>query len=100
MASRYVIVDRETAMLLPPDLKEWVAGNDLVHFVVEAVGMCDMGKAQVNRRGTGDPQYPPSMMLALLIYSYASGTFSSRGIERLVGRWCAMRAFKADPLPE
>ena len=30
-----------------------------------------MGKAQVNSRGTGDRQYPPSMMLALLIYSYA-----------------------------
>jgi transposase len=100
MASRYVNVDRETAMLLPPDLKEWVAGNDLVHFVVEAVGMCDMGKAQVNSRGTGDRQYPPSMMLALLIYSYASGTFSSRRIERQSYESVAVRYVCANTHPD
>jgi transposase len=100
MASRYVNVDRETAMLLPPDLKEWVAGNDLVHFVVEAVGMCDMGKAQVNSRGTGDRQYPPSMMLALLIYSYATGTFSSRGIERQSYESVAVRYVCANTHPD
>jgi transposase len=100
MASRYVIVDRETAMLLPPDLKEWVAGNDLVHLVVEAVGMCEMGKAQINSRGTGDRQYPPAMMLALLIYSYASGTFSSRGIERQSYESVAVRYVCANTHPD
>lgn len=24
-------------MLLPPDLREWVAADDMVHFVIEAV---------------------------------------------------------------
>ena len=87
-------------MLLPPDLKEWVAGNDLVHFVVEAVGMCDMGKAEVNSRGTGDRQYPPWMMLALLIYSYASGTFSSRRIERQSYESVAVRYVCANTHPD
>ena len=30
-------------------------------------------KVTVNKRGTGDEQYPPEIMLALLVYSYATG---------------------------
>lgn len=69
-------------MLLPPDLKEWVADNDLAKFVLEAVEVTDTSRAALNLRGSGSEQYPPTMMLALLIYCYATGTFSSRRIER------------------
>lgn len=37
MRTRLVNVDRNTTMLLPPDLREWVAADDMVHFVIEAV---------------------------------------------------------------
>ena len=40
MGARFVSVDRETPMLLPPlppDLRDWVPEDDLVHFVIEAV---------------------------------------------------------------
>jgi transposase len=83
MSAKYVNVDRETPMLLPPDLREWVAGNDLALFIVEAVESTDLRLARVNARGTGDAQYPPTMLLGLLIYGYATGVFSSRGLERL-----------------
>lgn len=69
-------------MLLPPDLREWVADNELAHLVLEAVELCDLRGARLNVRGSGDEQYPPTMMLALLIYAYATGLFSSRRIER------------------
>jgi len=36
----------------------------------------------VNTRGTGSAQFPPSMMLSLLIYNYAVGRMSSRQIEK------------------
>jgi transposase len=36
---------------------------------------------KVNKRGSGSEQYPPEMMLALLIYSYVTGRFGSRTIE-------------------
>ena len=42
----------------------------------------DLSSFQVNWRGTGSAQYPPSMMLALLIYCYTTGRFSSREIEQ------------------
>ncbi len=33
MGARIVSVDRDTPMLLPPDLRDWVPEDDLVHFV-------------------------------------------------------------------
>ena len=36
---------------------------------------------RVNQRGSGNDQYPPSMMLSLLIYCYATGRMGSRQIE-------------------
>ena len=74
-------------MLLPPDLREWVPEDDLVHFVIEAVDRLPLESFRVNHRGTGAKQFPPHMMLALLIYSYANGLFSSRKIERATVTW-------------
>jgi transposase len=82
MGARFVSVDHDTPLLMPPDLREWVPQDHLVHFIMEAVGLLDLRDAKINERGTGSRQYPPSLMLGLLIYSYATGTFSSRQIER------------------
>lgn len=67
-------------MLLAVDLREWVPGDDLVHFVIEAVDSMQLPSMAVNRRGTGSEQYPLRMMLALLVYCYSMGVFSSRGL--------------------
>ena len=69
-------------MLLPPDLREWIPENSMVHFIIDAVETLDIRGFCVNERGSGSPQYPPSMMLALLVYCYATGRFSSREIEQ------------------
>ena len=68
MSAKFVNVDRHTGYLLQPDLRDWVQDNDLAQFVLEAVEATDLRSAAVNERGTGSPQYPPSMILALLIY--------------------------------
>lgn len=100
MSARFVNVDRDTPMLLPPDLRDWVPEDDLVHFVIEAVGRLGVDVFQVNHRGSGDEQYPPQMMLALLIYSYAHGTFSSRKIEEATYRNVAVRFLTGDTHPD
>jgi hypothetical protein len=56
---RFVEVDRNTPMLLPVDLRDWVPEDDLVHFVIEAVRTLPTGQLVVNERGTGYAQYPP-----------------------------------------
>ena len=99
MSARFKNVDRNTPMLLPPDLRDWVDESDLVHFVLEAVDRLLLSEFKINQRGTGDRQFPPHMMLALLIYSYANGIFSSRKIERASYRDVAVRYLTANRRP-
>lgn len=81
MAARFVNLDRQTPMFLPCDLREWVPDDHIVHFIIDAVEQIPTAHFKVNDRGTGSEQYPPTMMLALLIYCYATGRFGSRTIE-------------------
>jgi transposase len=92
--------DRGQQLLLPPDLREWVPEDDLAHFVIEAVERVGLGAFKVNWQGTGKAQYHPRLMLALLIYCYANGIFSSRRIERATHRDVAVRFVAADQHPD
>ena len=92
--------DRDQAFLLPPDLRDWIPSDDLAHFVIEAVERVDLGAFKVNHRGTGSAQYHPRMMLALLIYCYANGIFSSRRIERATHRDIGVRFVAANRHPD
>ncbi|MEQ1473957.1 MAG: IS1182 family transposase [Candidatus Acidiferrum sp.] len=100
MATRFVVIDRQTPMFLPPALQEWVAENDLAKFVLEAVELSDLRTAAVNVRGSGSEQYPPSMMMGLILYSYATGLFSSRRIERSTYDSIAARYLCANTHPD
>jgi transposase len=100
MAERFVEVDRNRPMWLPADLRDWVPEDDLVHFVIEAVKTLPGGEFMVNERGSGYAQYPPSMMLALLIYCYGNGIFSSRRIERATYRDLGVRFLTGDTHPD
>jgi transposase len=75
MSVRFVNIDHDTPLLLPPDLRDWVSEDHMVHFIMDAVKALDLSRARTNQRGTGHAQYPPSMMLGLLIYCYATGGF-------------------------
>ena len=79
---RFVPSDRSQPFLMPPDLREWVPEDDLVHFIIEAVERVDMKKFAVNQSGSGSAQYDPRMMLALMIYCYANRIMASRKIEQ------------------
>jgi transposase len=100
MATRFVNIDRDTPLLLPPDLRDWVPADHLAHFILDAVEALDLRQVKVNTRGTGDAQYPPTMLLGLLIYSYATGTFGSRRIERSTFENVAVRLLTADTHPD
>jgi transposase len=100
MAARFVCIDRDTPLLLPPDMRDWVPANHLVHFILDAVDALDLRQVKVNTRGTGDKQYPPRMLLAALIYSYATGVFGSRRIESSTYDSVPMRVLTADTHPD
>ena len=98
--SNFVGGNRDQPFLLPPDLRDWIPEDDLAHFVLEAVERVDITHFKVNARGTGDAQYHPRMMLALLIYCYANGIFSSRRIERATHRDIGVRYIAANTHPD
>jgi transposase len=100
MPARFVNIDRDTPLLLPPNLRDWVPEDHLVHFILDAVAALDLRQLKVNHRGTGSEQYPPTMLLALLIYSYATGTFSSRRIEQSTFDSVPVRLLTADTHPD
>lgn len=98
--AKFISIDRDTELLLPPNLRDWVPANHLVHFVMDAVDLIDVNEAQVNERGTGSAQYPPRLLLGLLVYCYATGVFSSRQIERASYENVAVRLLCADTHPD
>ena len=84
MAQNFIDCDREQSFLLPPSLRDWVPAGHLVWTVLAAVGEMDLTAFYRAYRddGHGRPAYDPAMMVALLLYAYARGNPSSRGIER------------------
>ena len=100
MAARFVNIDYDTPLILPPNLRDWVPAGHLAHFILDAVAEMDLRQIKVNERGTGSEQYPPRMLLALLLYCYATGVFSSRRIEQASHDSVPVRMMCADTHPD
>jgi transposase len=69
------------------------------YTTLESPDVLDVSAARLNQRGTGNEQYPPSMMLGLLIYCYAQGIFSSRQIERATHQHLSVRYLTGNTHP-
>jgi transposase len=84
MALEFVGCDRGQLLLMPPSLGDWLPAEHLVWTVLGAVDQMDLSRfAERYRLGAaGRAPYDPAMMVALLLYAYARGNRSSRGIER------------------
>ena len=84
VGARFVVVDRDQPLLLPPDMRDWLPADHLVWFLIDVVGQIDLGVFERAYRddGHGRPAYDPAMMVALLLYAYCTGVRSSRSIER------------------
>jgi len=73
--------DPEQDLLLPPSLLDWLPDGHLALFVSDVIDGLDLSKmlsSYDSPDGKGAPPYHPKMLLKVLIYGYASGTFSSR----------------------
>ena len=58
MAVRFVNIDHDTPMLLPPDLRDWVSPDHMVHFIMDALDL-----AVVNPVINHDHQLQPQASL-------------------------------------
>jgi transposase len=80
--SNFRPINRDTGFLLPPSVDEWLPQRHLARFVVEVIDGLDLSELVKAYRGSGSASYHPAMLLGLMVYGYATKTFSSRAIER------------------
>ena len=76
--------DVDQVWLLPPSIQELVPPGHLSHFVRETVrdGLDLSAILGSYAEERGYPPYHPGMMVALLLYAYSQGIYSSRRIAR------------------
>jgi len=102
MPQNFIAYDRDQAFLMPPSLLDWVAEDHVVWTVLSSVAEMDLSAFYVDYRldGHGRPAYDPAMMVALLLYGYARGNRSSRGIERECREEVVYRVICANLVPD
>src|SRR5438552_5363829 len=102
MAQSFIECDREQLMLMSPSLREWLPENHLAWFVIDAVKDIDLSPfyARYRQDGWGRAAYDPAMMVAIVLYAYAKGQRSSRGIERACVEDIAYRVIASNLAPD
>jgi transposase len=102
MAHHFREPERRQAFLLPADMMDWLPEGDIVHLIVDAVAMMDLGAFEAGYKlgRAGQAPFAPQVLLALLIYAYSHGVRSSRVIERLCGRDAGYRFIVGDAVPD
>ena len=98
MPQNFIECDREQVLLMPPSLRDWLPEDHFAWFVLAAVAEMNLsafyGTATVARRTD------PAMMVALVLYAYAQGRRSSRGIERACVEDVPHRVIAANQVPD
>ena len=82
MQRRFQKANRNQILLLPPSIDDWVAEEHLARFIWDCVETFDLKPFYQAYANEGAPPYDPQMMLATLLYAWATGTRSSRKIAK------------------
>jgi len=87
--------------LLPPSPREWLPEEHLAYFISETVDRLDLSAFYRRYEGDGRRNQPfePRMMVKVLLYGYATGTFSSRKLAKKLEEDVAYRVLGAGNFP-
>jgi transposase len=102
MPQNFIESPREQGFLLPPDVREWLPPDHLAWFVIDAVADMSLDAFYVAYRadGHGRAAYEPSLVVALILYAFATGVRSSRAIERHCRQDVAYRVISGNLVPD
>ncbi len=102
MTKTYRDWSTDQAYLFPPSPYDWLPEGDLVYFLTDTVATLDLSPifAHHERELRGQPPFHPRMMVALLLYCYATGTRSSRKIMRRCQVDVACRVIVGEDVPD
>jgi transposase len=91
----------DQSLLFPPSPRDWLPEGHLAFFVADTVGALDLQAFYAPYEGDGRRNQPfdPQMMVTVLLYAYATGTFSSRRIARKLEEDVAYRVLAAGNFP-
>ena len=92
----------KTHYLLQPSMTDWLPDDHLVYFILDVLSDLDIGPIESlfqckDQRGTRP--YDPRMMVALLLYAYCTGVYSSRRIAKATLEDVAFRLLTGDSQP-
>lgn len=88
--------------LLPPSPMDWLPQGHLAYFILDVVGELDLRVIETRihaKDARGTRPYAPEMMVALLLYGYCVGVFSSRKLERATYEDVAFRVLAGGEHP-
>ena len=87
--------------LFPPSPKDWLPAGHLAYFIADMVERLDLGPFYARYEGDGrrNQPYEPRMMVKILLYGYATGSFSSRKIARKLHEDVAFRVLASGNFP-
>jgi transposase len=102
MTKTYRDWSTDQSYLFPPSPHDWLPEGELVYFLLDTVATLDLTPlfAHYERELRGQPPFHPRMMVALLLYCYATGTRSSRRIMRRCHVDVACRAIVGEDIPD
>jgi transposase len=91
----------DQSLLFPPSPRDWLPEGHLAFFVADMVAALDLSTLYTPYEGDGRRNQPfdPQMMVTVLVYAYATGTFSSRKIARKLHEDVAYRVLGAGNCP-
>ena len=101
MSTTYRPYRPDQMFLLPPSPKDWLGEDHLAYFISETVDRMDLSGFYRGYEGDGrrNRTFDPRMMVKVLLYGYATGTFSSRKLARKLEEDVAFRVLGAGNFP-
>jgi len=91
----------DQSLLFPPSPRDWLPEGHLAFFIADTVAALNLKPFYAAYEGDGRRNSPfdPQMMVTVLLYAYATGTFSSRRIARKLEEDVAYRVLAAGNFP-
>ena len=101
MTASYIAYHPEQQQLLPSALQDWLPQGHLAYFINDTVDNLDLSSfhAHYDKGGPRNQPFHPAMMVKVMVYAYATGTFSSRKIAKKLHEDIGFRVLAASNFP-
>jgi transposase len=101
MPRDYRPYEPDQTLMFPPSLRDWLPEDHLAFFLSDTIDALDLSAfdERYGDAGPGNQAFDPRMMLKVLVYAYATGTFSSRKIAAKLHEDVAYRVLGSDNFP-